>query len=69
MFRKIQGYAAFLTVTIILTSCAAHQDSETLGQVKADLDCFEYGEGIGWKQISGKFGIPTLLLYQNLAQI
>ena len=50
--------AAFLVLAIALTSCAYFQHPQTVGQVKEALDCIPYGKGMGWKQISEKFGEP-----------
>ena len=52
--------AAFFILAIFLTSCAYLQHSQTLDQAKADLDCLPYERGMGWKQISEKFGKPDL---------
>ena len=52
--------AIFFSIAIILTSCAALQKHQTLDQVRTDLDCIEYKEGIDWKEIHEKFGNPDI---------
>lgn len=52
--------AIFFITTIFLTSCATIQKPKTLDQVRADLDCIEYKEGIDWKQIPQKIGSPDI---------
>lgn len=39
---------------------ATFQEQKTLSQVKANLDCIEYKEGISWKQISEKLNSPDI---------
>jgi hypothetical protein len=47
-------------IAIALTSCATLQTPKTLGQVKTNLVCFEYKDGIYWEQISEKIGAPDI---------
>lgn len=56
----MRRFVIFSFIAIFLTSCATLQNPKTLGQVKADLDCIEYKEGVVWKQISEKFGTPDI---------
>lgn len=51
-------FAAFFAIMIILTSCATFQKPKTLEEVRANLDCIEYKDGIVWKEIVEKFGNP-----------
>jgi len=53
-------FTALFVVAIALTSCTTLQKPKTLDQAKAGLDCIEYKEGIGWGQISEKFGNPDI---------
>ena len=52
--------AIIIVIAIALTSCATLQPPKTLGQVKSNLTCFEYKDGIYWKQISEKIGAPDI---------
>jgi len=57
----MKHFTIFFAIAILLTSCYnATAGSQTLGQVKADLNCIEYIKGIDWKQISEKFGTPDI---------
>ncbi|MDP2753225.1 MAG: hypothetical protein Q8P40_02410 [Nitrospirota bacterium] len=55
----MKHFVIVLLGVILLTSCATFQE-QTLSQVKANLDCIEYKEGINWGQISGRFGTPDV---------
>jgi hypothetical protein len=53
----MKRYLLLYVVTIFLTSCSGHQN-KTLPEIKANLDCVEYTEGITWMQITQNFGKP-----------
>jgi len=55
----MKHFTIFFAIAILLTSCAnVTAGSQTLSQVKAELNCIEYTKGIDWKQISERFGTP-----------
>ena len=47
-------------IAIALSSCAALQESATLGQVKSGLNCVQYKEGMTWNQVSQVMGSPDI---------
>jgi len=51
---------SLFVIVVALSSCTTFQSPKTLDKVKAGLDCIEYNEGIGWKQIYEKFGTPDI---------
>ncbi len=55
----MKHFVIVLLGVILLTSCATFQE-RTLSQVKEDLDCIKYKEGINWGQISEKFSDPDI---------
>jgi hypothetical protein len=48
--------ALILIASIGLSSCATWQKPKTLEQVKADLICIEYANGMAWAQIRERLG-------------
>src|SRR3972149_2288402 len=45
-----------LLASLVLSSCAMFQKPKTLEQVKADLVCVEYADGMTWKEIHERLG-------------
>lgn len=48
--------ALILIASFVLSSCATWQKPKTLEQVKANLICIEYENGIAWAQIRERLG-------------
>jgi len=47
-------------IVIILSSCVTLANPRTLGEVKENLNCLQYEEGMDWQTISGTFGEPNI---------
>ena len=45
-----------LLASLVLSSCAIFQKPKTLEQVKADLVCVEYADGMTWGEIRDRLG-------------
>jgi hypothetical protein len=45
-----------LLASLVLSSCAMFQKPKTLEQVKADLVCIEYADGMTWGEIHERLG-------------
>lgn len=60
--ETMRRFAIFFVIAIILTSCSATlqgSKSKRLDEVKADLNCIEYKEGMDWEQVK-KIGEPDI---------
>lgn len=49
-----------MVLAMLFTSCISLQNRQTLSDLKADLDCIPYREGLEWKHVAGKFGTPSI---------
>lgn len=49
-----------LLASLVLSSCAMFQKPKTLEQVRADLVCVEYADGMTWVEIRGRLGDADL---------
>jgi hypothetical protein len=58
--EKMKRLATFFLITLFIASCSYVQHPQTLSQVKADLDCIPYKEGMRWTQISERLGAPDI---------
>ena len=50
-----------LLASLVLSSCAMFQKPTTLEQVKADLVCVEYADGMTWGEIHERLGDADLI--------
>jgi hypothetical protein len=60
MEDSMKRLAPFVLLIVLIPACALVQQSQTLGRVRADLECILYEKGMGWKQISEKLGGPDI---------
>ena len=52
---------AILFVIIVgIGSCTTLQQPKTLGQIKSELDCIQYKEGMSWNQVSQVMSPPDI---------
>ena len=47
-------------IIIGISSCTTLQQPKTLGQIKSEVDCIQYKEGMSWNQISQAMGHPDI---------
>ena len=60
MEDSMKRLAPFVLLIVLFPACAYVQQPQTLGQVKAGLECIPYEKGLGWKQIPEKLGGPDI---------
>ena len=52
--------ALIIFMAIVPLSCNAFQNNITISQVKQNLNCLEFREGIQWKEAVAKIGEPDI---------
>ena len=52
----MRRFAPVLLASLVLFSCVMPQKSRTLEQVKANLVCVEYDDGVNWREILERLG-------------
>jgi hypothetical protein len=56
--RIISKYLMLLTLLFSLSACSLSNESISLDEIKSDLNCFAYEDGVRWKIIKAAFGEP-----------
>jgi hypothetical protein len=56
----VKRYLILFIIIVGLSSCATLQQPRTLSQIKSELDCIQYKEGMSWSQISQVMGHPDI---------
>ena len=56
----MKRYVILFIIIIGLSSCTTLQQPKTLGQIKSELDCIQYKEGMSWNQVSQVMSPPDI---------
>ena len=56
----MKRYVILFIIIIGLSSCTTLQQPKTLSQIKSELDCIQYKEGMSWNQVSQVMSPPDI---------
>jgi hypothetical protein len=56
----VKRYVILFIIIIGLSSCTTLQQPKTLSQIKSELDCIQYKEGMSWNQVSQVMSPPDI---------
>ncbi|MGD8371514.1 MAG: hypothetical protein PVH57_13155 [Syntrophobacterales bacterium] len=58
--KFINKYLMLLTLLFFFSACSLSNESLSLDEIKSDLNCFTYEDGMRWQIIKEEFGEPDL---------
>jgi hypothetical protein len=56
--RVLINFSIIVIFALALTTCTPFSKPRTLDEIKSDLDCIVYTEGMKWQAVEEKFGKP-----------